>query len=1043
VNIPRFAVNNKSLVLAAFALAMLWSVFSFISMQRREDPQVLQRRTELVTIWAGASTENVEQLITKKISDDLRAVTHVDHVEGISRPGISDVAVFFDDGTTDADAVLHDVRNHVADIKSQLPAAVIGPSILDDIWKTYPILLGISVDGDTPRQLRDFATTLKDQIGPLSDVGDVRIAGVQEQSIDVDIDLRKLDDFGITANDVVNTLAARNAIVPSASVALNGRLAQIAPDSELRGQTDVAETAIAAPGGRLVRIGDIADVKAGYPDPPSELIEVNGKPGIVLAIQAKATSSLTSLGPQVRRYLSGVQSNWPPGVHVTFLADQPRETDERVNDFWLNLCLAVAIVTVLVALFMGLRNGLLVGMTVAISITLTFGVMPLFGVDFNQISLLALIVSLGIIVDAGIVAIDNIENLLCTGLDRKTAAWRGVQDLWFPLLTSTLVAISSFLPFRFVGGGSIGDFISALGVVTTIALAISLVVAYFITPILGEWFAVASQADPARGPRAATRRIFDGLLDAMGRAYVPLATASLARPILTVGIAAISIVVALLWIPQLGIQFFPAADRNQLSIDVNAPEGTDIARTASIVDGVGRLLAASPGVTSYGAFVGQGAPRFYYNLFPEQPKPSYAQLLVNADTVAAANALTGTLRNEIARTIAGARIDVKRFEQGPPVGPPIQIRLAGANPATLARLSERMQSILKGIPGTSAVRDSLGVPTSKVVAHIDEARAAYAGVNDADVQQLLSLAYGGVTATSIREADRQTPVIVRLPPNLRHDTNDLFALAVRNTAGSNVPLGELVSLEPSTQTSIATLRDGQPTVTVIAEVQGRLASGVLTEFRHRLDASSIPAGVTVTYAGEYEELEKSFRNLGIALTIGLLINQTVLLWEFRSLRLSLVVLSAVPLGVVGAIFGLAVSRSHFGFVGALGIASLGGIVTNHAIVLFEYAKRELDHGRSMEHALITAGTKRLRPIMLTVTASIAGLIPLALSSQTLWRPFCFAVIFGLACSMFMTLVAIPALYRLICGRKATNESPDHRYEGVPPRALVLPERHPR
>jgi multidrug efflux pump subunit AcrB len=387
---------------------------------------------------------------------------------------------------TDADAALHDVRNHVSDVRSQLPVGVTGPAIVDDIWKTYPILLGISVDGYTPRQIRDFATTVKDEIGPLPDVGVVKLAGAQEQSIDVDVDLRRLAEYGMTAGDVVDALATHNAIVPSATVALSGRLAQVDLNSALHGQSDVSGTTLAAPGGRLVRVGDVADVSGGYPDPPGELIHLDGRSGVLLAIQAKDTSSLTLLGPEVRRYLTMAAAHWPTGVHVAFLADQPAETDERVNDFWLNLCLAVVIVTALVALFMGLRNGLLVGTTVAISITLTFGVMPLFGIDFNQISLLALIVSLGIIVDAGIVSIDNIEHLLRSGLDRKTAAWRGVHDLWFPLLTSTLVAISSFLPFRFVGGGSIGDFISALGVVTTVALAISLGVAYFITPIIGE-----------------------------------------------------------------------------------------------------------------------------------------------------------------------------------------------------------------------------------------------------------------------------------------------------------------------------------------------------------------------------------------------------------------------------------------------------------------------------------------------------------------------------------------------------------------------------
>jgi multidrug efflux pump subunit AcrB len=701
---------------------------------------------------------------------------------------------------------------------------------------------------------------------------------------------------------------------------------------------------------------------------------------------------------------------------VTFLADQPQEVDDRVGDFWLNLCLAIAIVTVLVALFMGWRNGLLVGLTVAVSIGLTLGAMPLFSVDINQISLLSLIVSLGIIVDAGIVAIDNIEQYLRAGVDRQTAAWKGVQDLWFPLLTSTLVAIFSFVPFKFVGGGSIGDFISALGVVTVVALAMSILVAYFVTPIAGELFAASSNAASARGLGRATQLAFDTLIARMQRAYVPLATATLQRPVATAMVAGVLVLAAVAWIPQLGIQFFPSADRNQFFIAVNAPEGTDIRATEAIVERIETLVARESAVVAYGSFIGQGAPRFYYNLFPEQPKPSYAQVLVDTVDAPSANRLVDALGAELRSQIAGARVEVKRFEQGPSVGPPIAIRLSGEDPRAVARASASVLAALGTVPGAVDVRDSLGVPTSKLAVHVDDARAALAGVSDATIQQLVSLAYGGVTATEIREPDRQTPVVVRLPKSLRGDADELAALDVRDASGRNVPLGELVTAELTTQTSVSTLRDGLPTVTVFAETQGRLASAVLADFRQRIHALAIPPGVTVAYAGEYEEIEKSFRNLGIAFAIGLLINQMVLLWEFRTLRLSLLILSAVPLGIVGAVFGLALTRNHFGFVAALGIASLGGIVTNHAIVLFEYANRELRHGVPMEQALIAAGTKRLRPILLTIVTSIAGLLPLAFSSQTLWRPFCWAVIFGLGGSMVMTLVAIPALYRLVCGR---------------------------
>jgi multidrug efflux pump subunit AcrB len=314
-----------------------------------------------------------------------------------------------------------------------------------------------------------------------------------------------------------------------------------------------------------------------------------------------------------------------------------------------------------------------------------------------------------------------------------------------------------------------------------------------------------------------------------------------------------------------------------------------------------------------------------------------------------------------------------------------------------------------------AVRDSLGEPSTALAIDVDHDRAAIAGVPEQSIRELLATAYGGTAPSDIREPDRQTPIVVRLPPAMRRDANALEGMTVRSSSGAAVPLGELTSVRLDTQTSQTTLRDGLPTVTVSADVAGRLPSGVLADFRNAIAGVSLPPGVTLSYAGEDEQTGKAFRNLLIAALIGLLVNQIILLWEFRSWRTTLVILAAVPLGLVGAVAGLAITGNHFGFVASLGLASLGGIVTNHTIVLFEYARREIEEhpGIDMDEALIHAGQKRLRPILLTVVTSIAGLLPLAFSSQTLWRPFCWVVIFGLASSMVMTLVVIPALYRLV------------------------------
>ncbi len=1012
--LPRFALARKSLVLAALVLALFWSLAAALGMQRREDPGTTQRQTEVVATWPGATTRDVEQLVTKKISDDLRGVANVEHVEGTSRPGISVIRIDFDDAISNADAPLRDVRNHLADLRSELPPAVDGPSIVDDAWKTYPLIVGVTSAGRSPRELRDFAKALADRISRLPDAGLVKMVGAQEQQLNVDLDVAALSQFGVTARDVTDALAAQNELVPAGDAAVGGRLAQIDPAAPLTSASDVARTPVSTFDGRLLRVGDLARVTTGYPDPPSEIVHVAGTRGIAIAIAAKETSSVTDLGPEVTRLLDAERVNWPAGTTASLIADQPKTVSDRIADFGFNLVLAIVIVTGLVALFMGPRNGLIVGVTVILSMALTFGYMKFVAVDINQISILALIISLGIIVDTGIVSVDNIEHHLRAGMAREEAAARGLGDLWLPLLTSTLVAMSSFLPFRLMGGG-IGDFVRDLGVVTSISLAMSLLVAYFITPILGVWFATGGDG---RAP-------FDGVLAVLQRAFVPVGTTALARPLLTAGVALLAVAGAFAYVPRLGMQFFPSADRAQFFIDISAADGTDIRTTERIAAHVERLIAGQTGVTTYGAFIGAGAPRFYYNVTSEQPTPSYAQIIVDTVDVAAANRLVDALAARTRAQVSGARIEVKRLEQGPPVGAPIQIRLAGDDDeAALDRAARLTAQQLAATPGASAVRDSRGVPTTKLSAALDPQRLGAAGVRASDVQALVALAYGGTVATSIREPDRQTPVVVRLPAELRRDAGAFGTLAVRNSAGAAVPLDEFATVAPATQTSVTALRDGIRTITVLANVErGALPSDVLAEFRASRAALGLPAGVQLSYGGEDEQTTKSFRNLLTAVIVGLLINQMVLLWEFRTLRLSLVVLCAVPLGLVGAICGLALTGQHFGFIAALGIASLGGIVTNHTIVLFEYARREIEAGEALERALIRAGTKRLRPILLTVLASIAGLLPLAFSAQTLWRPFCWSVIFGLGLSMPMTLVALPAIFRLAMGSGARPRKP--------------------
>ena len=1023
MNLPKFAVTHKSLILVALTLALVWSISSAFTMQRREDPGTVQRVTQIITIWPGASTHNVEELVTKKIADDLRGVAHIDHVTGTSKVGVSSVFIDLDDSVNEhtGDIALREIRNHLDDLRGQLPSGIQGPTIVPHFWDTYPVVLGITAPGLSPRELRDIAKKIGDDISRLPDVGEVQMVGDQEQQVNVDLDVRRLADYAISPLDVTAALARRNALLPGGTAQIGGRAATVTAPDTLQNAQDVADTPITALGGRTVRVGDLSTVQMGYPDPPDELVRVGGQPAVALAVMAKATSSVTQLTPEIRPLIAQELRQYPAGLHVTFIADQPTTVDKRLFDFTANLALGIIFATVLVALFMGVRNGLLVATTIVLSIVLTLGVMPLLSIDLQQISIISLIIAIGMVVDAGIVAVDNIERLLAQGVDRQTAAWQGVSQLWFPLLTSTLVGMSSFVPFLLLGGG-VGNFVHDLGLVVAISLSMSLLVAYFVTPIIGEWFAVPANAGTRNRALRWIETSFERLLETLRGVYEPVAHFALRHAWQTAGAALLLVILAGAYIPRLGQQFFPPADRNQFIINVTAPDGTDLTATQRYVAQVERILDRHADITNYAAFLGHGAPKIYYNVIPEASSTNYAQFVVNTTDVDTANRLINQLRAETQAQVAGARVDVKKLEQGPPVGAPIQIRLGGNDTHALATASAQVQALLHSVPGTFAVRDSAGTPSTKLAVNVDNTRASLAGVDEQQVRGLLALAYSGATPASIREEDRETPVVVRLPSDLRRDASALGSIPVRNAAGSAVPLSEVASVALDTDTGLATVRDGQKIVTVSAEVASRLPSAALADFRKAAKSLRLPDGVSLTYAGEDEQSSKSLRQLLMALLVGLMLNQLILIVEFRVLRLSAVILSAVPLGLFGAVFGLGLTHSPFGFTAALGIAGLGGVVTNHTIVLFEYARRELEHGVSLEEALIIAGKKRIRPILLTVITSIVALLPLALSGGGLWPPFCWAIIFGLAGSMVMTLVAIPAIYRVVGRGAAIAES---------------------
>jgi multidrug efflux pump subunit AcrB len=703
----------------------------------------------------------------------------------------------------------------------------------------------------------------------------------------------------------------------------------------------------------------------------------------------------------------------PPGAHITVVNDLPRSVRGRIAEFNTNLLSGVVLIIGVLYLFMGLRSALIVGIMLPITMLGTFALMYVFGRDLQQISITALIISVGLVVDNSIVVIDNIERKLSEGMNGERAVIEGVDQVRVPLLTSNLTTVASFAPLLLLSG-SVGEFIRDLGIVTSLATLVSLLLNYTIAPLIALRFLKGSHEDRPNSVRRAFLRGVDCLRESTSW----LAAGALRRARLTVSAAIALLCLTAALVPHLGMQFFPSAVRNQFQIDINLPEGRDIQATSRVASRVEAIVRAHQGIESVTSYIGQGGPRFYYNVNQEAPNPAYAQVVVNIDNADRAHALVDAIQSEANHTIADARVTVKSLEQGPPIGPPIAIRLSGTNISELRSAGEKLKEVLNGTPGAASVYQDYDEPRLTLHAAVNEEQARLAGVSSQSVADAVRMGFSGLEVSTLRDGDREIPIELRAVPEERSDAASIGDMPVVGESGTVVPLRQVAALSLAPEESRIMRRNHVRTLTVFAYTDGsRLASDILGEVRRRLPSLNLPQSVAVSYGGEQEEAGRSFTELILVMGVTIAANLVIVVWEFNSFPVALTILAAIPLSLIGAIFGLYCMGLPFGFIAFIGIVGLGGIVTNHAIVLFEYAQAEQRAGHPLDEALVVAGRRRLRPILLTVLLSIFGLLPQAVNGGTLWPPLAWAQIFGLLASLVLTLAVVPSVYKVLSMRR--------------------------
>ncbi len=907
----------------------------------------------------------------------------------------------------------------------------VGPLVVLGDEDPAPELRRLAAPRYTFRELEQAAELLETNLKQVASVGRVRKLGNVPEVIYLLFSIPNLEGFNLPPELVLDAIATRNAIIPGGTLRAEGQNFPVQLTGTFTNEADLPDTIVGmtqeGPTGLPVYLRDLFEVRRGYADPIPYKVDVLHRPAagqplaqeraVLVAVEMKEGNIIGQFDQQVRHVLARLQPRLPEGMAVVTLSDQPTAVGERVGHFMECFLEAVIVVVLVALLLMEWRAALVVATAIPLTVALTLGGMRLLDAPLHQISIAALIIALGMLVDDPVVATDGINRALARGEPRDRAAWLGPYGLRRPILFGTVINIVAFLPLLLLPGDK-GAFIAGLPLVVTLALISSRLVSLTFVPLLGYYWLRGQKGLEAGGEarRGWGLHHVDGLLIRLLPHYRRLLQAALEQPWRAVGLAYGLLALSFGLTPWFGRQFFPPAERNQLLIDLELPASASLAQTREVCAQVAAVLRRHPTVASAALFSGGTAPRFYYNVTPREPAPYLAQALVNTVRARDVPPLLVQLRQELDREVVGARCLVKQLEQGPPVEAPLQVRLTGDDYDALRGWADQVAAVLRAAGGYQ-VDDDLGrrLPTLEIA--IDQHRANLLEINNARVGRLAQAAFAGLKVTELREGDHLVPVVVRLRAEERAEADRLRTLHIRSLRDRLVPLDNFAQLK--VQPEFATLAhfNHRRAVTVQGySAVGELPSQVLARARPALARLALPPGYDLALAGEEKELKTSQSEMAQVMEVSLALITLALVLQFHSVVKPLVVLLTVPLGLIGAFVGLAVTGAALGFMALLGIVSLGGVVVSHIIVLSDFIEEARAEGMELRTALVQAGLVRLRAVLVTVLATVGGLIPLALTGGELWHPLTAVHIFGLLFATLLTLVLLPVLYYLFCAR---------------------------
>ncbi|NUB12214.1 AcrB/AcrD/AcrF family protein [Azospirillum brasilense] len=999
-NLSEWALRHRSFVWYLIISLTVAGGMAYMRLGREEDPAFTIKTMVVQANWPGATIEDTMKLVTDPIEKKLEEIPYLDYVKSYTKPGISVVYVNLKDYTP-AEAVpdlWYQVRKKIADMKSALPQGVQGPAFNDEFGDTFGTVFAFTADGFSYRELKDYAETARADLMRVPDVGKIQFVGVQNERIYLDFSTRKLAAMGIDREQVIAELQAQNAVAPAGVVQAGDEKISVRVSGAFTSEDSLRAISLRA-NDKFYRLADLADIRRGYADPPSPLFRYNGEPAIGMIISMAAGGNVLTFGEGIRERMRQVEANLPVGIGVHLVANQSVVVEESVAGFTKALKEAVVIVLVVSFISLGLRAGLVVATSIPLVLGMTFIGMEFFDITLQRISLGALIIALGLLVDDAMITVEMMITKLEEGFSLDKAATFAYTSTAFPMLTGTLITVAGFIPIGFAQGGA-AEYCFTLFAVVAMALLFSWIVAVLFAPLIGvnvlpKTMKAKHGSEPGR-----LMRMFRGSLRLAMRARYVVIVATL----LLFGLS----VFGLRFVQQ---QFFPASDRPELLVNLTLPQTASIRATEEVVDRFEKVLAADPDVERWSFYIGQGAVRFYLPLDVQLANDYFAQAVVVTKGYKVREAVRARLEKVLNENFSDLNTRVSPLEMGPPVGWPIQYRVSGPDVGEVRAIAARMADTIGTNPYTLLVNYDWNEPSKVVRVDVDQDKARLLGISSKSLNQALNATVSGAAFTQVRDDIYLIDVVAQATNAERSSIETLRNLQIAIPDGRTVPLGEVATMRYDLEQPVVWRRTRLPTITVQADLVPPLqAATVVQQLAPAVDElrRSLPPGYSIEAGGTVENSAKGMASITAVFPIMVFIMLTILMIQLQSFQKLFLVISVAPLGLIGVVAALLPTGTPLGFVAILGVVALIGMIVRNSVIMIAQIDEHLEAGEHPWDAVINATMHRVRPILLTAAAASLGMIPIA--PEVFWGPMAYAIIGGLIVATLLTLIFLPALY---------------------------------